>query len=558
MSSVELKKINAYWDWKDIQSIQQVWHFVTSVQSRRPDAELDYPPGLTNSQKKRYKKKFGKDWRAEGGAQRADELYYQPTERPNQGVVVRNPAVIKPPRIRLRVIPPLEREGKIQEVYNDNSLGVGTGFRNFYHKIVGLYIGITEQQCTDFLKKRGDYIIHRLPTNDQINHPILAKSANERWGIDLCHLPKYKRWNYQGVDQGQPNIGGFPKWAFIFVAVDYFSKRVFARPLYSSTANAVWGALENICTTDIDHGGAADAAADTYPHIVQCDNGSEFSAQFQHKVDTHNNANPRNQIKIVHTLSFRPQSNGLVERMNRTILTKLRAIYIRNDSLVWMPYLLDVTKNINAQRNTTTKLTPNELWSPGYHPPPNTVQHPANIDFRKKASDHDTAHDLVTINQARLVARAQKELELNKTAKFNTIFHVGDKVRIRLSSIDNKIRERRKSGIGIKYNVIHWSGAPYTVITVIAGVQPPNLRAVNNANLWNSAHERYVVQNEDGVTVNKEFYGNELVHVPHNALPTRLEIENPFPNPNNPHQTYIQRTAAIQDRIDYLNRITFR
>lgn len=51
-------------------------------------------------------------------------------------------------------------------------------------------MGITRKECRDFLQKQGNYTITR-PFKKVVNKPILAKTPNERWGMDICDLSNY-------------------------------------------------------------------------------------------------------------------------------------------------------------------------------------------------------------------------------------------------------------------------------------------------------------------------------------------------------------------------------
>ena len=102
--------------------------------------------------------------------------------------------------------------------------------------------------------------------------------------------------------------------------------------------------------------------AHTFPHIIQVDN--EFSAGSFRTWCNNNN------IRLIATSPYTPNSNGKVERMNQEIRRKIKAGLIRNNDYVWAPRLQTYVDNINNQYNSTTKLSPNQLWTQGYNPHP--------------------------------------------------------------------------------------------------------------------------------------------------------------------------------------------
>jgi IS30 family transposase len=139
----------------------------------------------------------------------------------------------------------------------------------------------------------------------------MSSSPNERWGIDCINLVSFASGN-GGNDRG---------WKFILTVVDYFSRKCWLRGLKSQTAINVRNALINIV-----------AETKTYPRIVQADNGSEFRAETSEWFKEHN-------IKYIKTLSYSPESNGLVEGTNKKVRKVLREIMIRTNSRNWYSYL---------------------------------------------------------------------------------------------------------------------------------------------------------------------------------------------------------------------------
>ena len=74
----------------------------------------------------------------------------------------------------------------------------------------------------------------------------------------------------------------------------------------------------------------------------------------------------QNNIKSVKTLSYSPESNGLVEGTNKKVRKVLREIMIRNNSRNWYSHLQTTANLLNTQRNGTTKQTPNNVWKEGH------------------------------------------------------------------------------------------------------------------------------------------------------------------------------------------------
>ena len=169
------------------------------------------PISLNTSQKRtRFIEKWSKDWEMRNG-----KLIYKP--------------------LNLTVISDGERNTVLKTIYEDIKQGVGQGIDLFYKRIRDKYLNIRRSDVSDFLKKQKVYQITR-PQNHIINKPILALSPNERYGIDCINMVSYASSN-GGIDRGTK---------FILTIVDYFSRKVWLRPLKSQTAVNVRNALINL------------------------------------------------------------------------------------------------------------------------------------------------------------------------------------------------------------------------------------------------------------------------------------------------------------------------
>ena len=179
----------------------------------------------------------------------------------------------------------------MNDIYKDDTLGLGLGITQFYYQICRRFLNITRNDATHFLKKQGDYQI-ALIKNHKINNPTTAKTSNERWGVDNVDMNRYKENKYN---------------AFLTI-VDYFSKKVWAIPNKDLEAKSNFKALMSVCLKE-----------NTFPQIIQVDNGTAFYGDFKDLINTHNEEHPNNKIKIIYTTPHTPTANGLVERMNREL-----------------------------------------------------------------------------------------------------------------------------------------------------------------------------------------------------------------------------------------------
>ncbi len=125
------------------------------------------------------------------------------------------------------------------------------------------------------------------------------------------------------------------------------SKYVRAEPLKNNQSISVRDAIERIATR-----------AQTYPKIIQSDNGSEFKGAFIDWTKEHN-------IDHIKTLSYSPTSNGSIENFNKQLRVLIREGTIRYHSLNWVEHLNEYENNHNNHKNTTSKFSPVEIWRQG-------------------------------------------------------------------------------------------------------------------------------------------------------------------------------------------------
>jgi transposase InsO family protein len=407
------------------------------------------PPNYNMRQENTFLEQFNiNEWREEDG-----ELHYNPN-----------------PNLDLIVVRPQNIQEKIQEIYDDFEKGLGTGQNQFHLVVASHYLNIPRKETTAFLRRQANYVLPR-QYETKINKPILAKVANERWGIDICDLSNYR-------DLPEYNAGN----QYILVVVDYFSRKVWARALRTQNGNSVVTALNNICNT-----------SNTSPHIIQSDSGGAFiSNPFRNFIQQRN-------IQLIKTTTYTPNSNGLVERMIQEIRKKIRFGFVRNNDLEWSNHLQDYCNNINSQKSRSTGFTPNQLWSEGYQPINNPIHHQIN--------DLSTPEQIRETTQHRLLSTALRQIQRGRR---NAEFFVGDRVRVRMNKLSSALRRLIKEGRQ-KQIVVKYTPEIYTVI---------NVR--NQVGGWDAHNTQYEVRGANGVVLQRNgnpvlFYGNEMILVPANS-----------------------------------------
>ena len=143
------------------------------------------------------------------------------------------------------------------------------------------------------------------------------------WQIDLLDMQKFSRQN-----------NGF---RYLCVIIDCFSKYVWAKPLKNKTAKSVVKALALLLMTE-------------RPKLLQADEGSEF---FNKDVARMLQAfGP----KLYHSYSDKKAS--IVERVQRTLRSRLGRLYTQRDNNVWIDKIEDIVDSYNNSYHRSIKMKP--------------------------------------------------------------------------------------------------------------------------------------------------------------------------------------------------------
>lgn len=129
--------------------------------------------------------------------------------------------------------------------------------------------------------------------------------------------------------------------AKFLVVVDYFSRFLKVIEMRNTNAAKTIEALEQIFNEQ------------AYPETIRCDNGPPFSSEeFADYCESKN-------IKLIRTIPYWPQMNGLVERQNQGILRALRIAKATHSD--WRKALRDYVYMYNTSPHSITEKAPLEL-----------------------------------------------------------------------------------------------------------------------------------------------------------------------------------------------------
>ena len=205
-------------------------------------------------------------------------------------------------------------------------------------------------------------------------------------------------------------LGPLPKTAhgnrFLLVISDRFSKLTRTIPMRTTTALAVAKAF---CTHWVFSYGP--------PRYLLSDNGTQFTAKFFLEVCR------ELWIAKVFTTAYHPQTDGQVERFNRTILNALRA-YVAKSQADWDDFTSAITYGYNSRIHASLGFAPFELVL-SRPPPPLAMEQPIGKDYatpedEKRRFVH-RLKELVPLAKERLVEAQRKYKEnFDKNARVSS------------------------------------------------------------------------------------------------------------------------------------------
>jgi transposase InsO family protein len=231
---------------------------------------------------------------------------------------------IKLPLVLL-VVNPEEKRAFIEETWSSTQHGSYRGAQSLFKRLQLSTIGITRKDIEEFLKTTELTQID-LPKNKSLVKPILTTRPNERWQMDLIDMSKYEHWNNATT--------------FCLTVIDHYSKFAWVVACKDKSGPTIANGLQNIILNEGE------------PESIQSDNGSEFvSGEMKELME-------RFGIEQRTSQSYRPQSNGCIERFNKTIKKSIyshlkdRATKRYVDTLGMMVY------SYNSTQHSTTGVTP--------------------------------------------------------------------------------------------------------------------------------------------------------------------------------------------------------
>ncbi|KAJ0501896.1 putative nucleotidyltransferase, Ribonuclease H [Helianthus annuus] len=336
----------------------------------------------------------------------------------------------------LRCVGPEQSQYLVKEVH-EGICGAHFGARSVVAKLMnlGYFWPSMHRDTTKLLRKCDACQIHapvpKSPKHDLV--PITSAWPFYKWGMDI-------------VGQFPPSKAGVK---FLFVAIDYFTKWPEVKPLAKITGKQI---IDFVWENIICYYGL--------PGVLVTDNGKQFAEKpfsvwcKEYKIN-----------QVFSSVAY-PQSNGQVERTNRSILEGIKTRLGRYESN-WLEELPSVLWAIRTTEKTSHKRTPYSLvfGSEAVIPAEIAVVTQRIVNMDPKLNQKETMLNLQLLEEARDQAAIQEakykqrmEAYYNKRVK-NERFKPGDLV-LRNNEASKKENQRK---LGPK-----WEG-PYTILEAHKG-----------------------------------------------------------------------------------------
>jgi len=367
-----------------------------------------------------------------------------------QHFIVRGTKLIYEP-LNLEYIPP-QNQKKTMEVLYDQVESAGKGQNNFYRWITTKYLGISKRESQAFLKSREDYQLTRDP-HKTLKKPLLGNRPFQFFAMDLVDMNQYL------------SVRANKQKRYILSIMDLFSGYTWFKAVKTKEPKEILRAFEEVIATCNGH----------YPVRIASDNGNEWLGEFDDYLREH-------KIKHIFTKTYTPEPH--IEAVNNQLRKIMRQIFVRENTLGWLPYLQGIQNAKNSQFNENHDATPAQIMG---------------RFMNNEPLDRTYLNKLKTEQIAKYKARFSQYKD--------NVLEVGDYVRVKMSSIQTELRQKEKAG-NKKLIVVKFSPDVYR----IKEVKMPKQGRIGLP--------KYIIEDKDGRFVTKEnreyaklFNRNDLLKV---------------------------------------------
>ena len=186
-------------------------------------------------------------------------------------------------------------------------------------------------KINDFLRKNHVHSVHkRIVKKTFPRRKIIARFPFDVWMGDLIEYPQFKFNNRQYV--------------YILILIDCFTKKVYCAPMREKSKQWSAKAFESIFIK-----------LDEFPKHIVTDGGLEFFNSEVRKIFVNYGIN---HYKIPTKTNWKA---SVVERVNRTIKSRIQKYFYKNKTKNWIDVIDKVVENYNNTPHSTIGVAPNQV-----------------------------------------------------------------------------------------------------------------------------------------------------------------------------------------------------
>lgn len=216
----------------------------------------------------------------------------------------------------------------LKSKYHDPAFhGSFSGQRRFHEHLKKSGVRISLQKTKDYLKSNDAYTLHKPVNKPKKFRRVYTKHIGYLYQIDLVDMHALESKGNQGY-----------KW--IINCIDTFSKKLWSFKTKDKKGKTITDTLEPLLTTN-------------RPNKIETDGGKEFYNSHFKKLLRRLN------IQLYSISSDRKCS--IVERVNRTLKTRMYRSFTARGSHVWYNILDSLVEGYNNSHHRSIKRTPNEV-----------------------------------------------------------------------------------------------------------------------------------------------------------------------------------------------------
>src|SRR5665811_207733 len=185
---------------------------------------------------------------------------------------------------------------------------------------------ISKSAATKFLKSQETYTTHKAVKHKFVRRKIISPDIDYLWQADLITITKGHRQN-----KGTKHL---------LACIDVLSRFVFVRALKNKNASTTAAAFKNIFSEG------------RKPKFIQIDEGNEFEGACRRYLKEEN-------IELFHNHSI--FKAAMVERFNRTLMTRISKYLTYKKTLKFIDKLQDFVDSYNSSMHRIIKCAPKDV-----------------------------------------------------------------------------------------------------------------------------------------------------------------------------------------------------